>query len=153
MSSELIKEVLKIKKVDNAKDLPLPKYQTELAAGFDLYANVESDFVIKAKSFGAVSVGICVEIPKGYEGQVRGRSGLAFKHGIGLVNGVGTIDADYRGEIAVALMNNSENDFVVKRGDRVAQLVISKVEMVNIQEVSDLTETVRGEGGFGSTGF
>ncbi len=145
--------MLKIKKLENAKDLPLPKYQTELAAGFDLYANVQEDFVLKAGSFGSVSVGICVEIPKGFEGQVRGRSGLAFKHGIGLVNGVGTIDADYRGEIAVALMNNSDIDFVIKRGDRVAQLVISKVEMVNIEEVDELSETVRGEGGFGSTGF
>ncbi len=145
--------MLKIKKVENAKDLPVPKYQTELAAGFDLYANVESDFVLKAKTFGSVSVGICVEIPKGYEGQVRGRSGLAFKHGIGLVNGVGTIDADYRGEIAVALMNNSDVDFVIKRGDRIAQLVISKVEMVNIVEVEELSETARGDGGFGSTGF
>ncbi len=145
--------MLKIKKLENAKDLPLPKYQTELAAGFDLYANVQEDFVLKARNFGAISVGICVEIPKGFEGQVRGRSGLAFKHGIGLVNGVGTIDADYRGEIAVALMNNSDNDFTIKRGDRVAQLVISKVEMVNIVEVVELSETVRGEGGFGSTGF
>ncbi len=145
--------MLKIKKMENAKDLPLPKYQTELAAGFDLYANVQEDFVLKARSFDSVSVGICVEIPKGYEGQVRGRSGLAFKYGIGLVNGVGTIDADYRGEIAVALMNNSDNDFVIKRGDRIAQLVISQVEMMNIVEVDELSETVRGEGGFGSTGF
>lgn len=144
--------MIKIKKSENAKDLPLPKYQTEFASGMDIYANVEEDTVIKAGNYGAISAGISIEIPIDYEVQVRGRSGLAFKHGIGLVNGIGTIDADYRGEIAVALMNNGTSDFVIKRGDRIAQIVVIKVVRPKVEETEELSDTVRGDGGFGSTG-
>lgn len=119
----------------------------------DLYASIDDDFVIKARSFDTIKTGICIEIPSDCEAQVRGRSGLARKHGIGLVNGVGTIDADYRGEIAVVLMNNSNEDFVIKRGDRIAQMVIAKIERLKVVEVDELSETVRGDGGFGSTGI
>lgn len=144
--------MIKIKRSEDAKDLPLPKYQTEFASGMDIYANVQEDFVIKAKTYGAVNAGISMEIPSDCEVQVRGRSGLAFKNGIGLVNGIGTIDADYRGEIAVALMNNSEEDFVIKRGDRIAQIVVMKVERQEVVETEELSDTIRGVGGFGSTG-
>ncbi len=144
--------MIKIKKTDDARDLPLPKYQTEFSSGMDIYAKVDRPFLLKAKSFGAVQAGICIEIPEDCEVQVRGRSGLAFKHGIGLVNGIGTIDADYRGEIAVALVNNSDEDFIIQRGDRIAQMVLMKVERQEVVEVDELSDTVRGEGGFGSTG-
>ncbi len=145
--------MIKIKKTSDALDLPLPNYQSKFASGMDLYASIDDDFVIKARSFDTIKTGICIEIPSDCEAQVRGRSGLARKHGIGLVNGVGTIDADYRGEIAVVLMNNSNEDFVIKRGDRIAQMVIAKIERLKVVEVDELSETVRGDGGFGSTGI
>ncbi len=144
--------MIKIMKTEDGKDLPLPKYQTEFASGMDLYAKVDEPIVIKARSFGIVKTGICVEIPSDWEVQVRGRSGLAFKHGIGLVNGIGTIDADYRGEVGVALVNNSDKDFLIERGDRIAQMIVMKVERPKVVEVEELSETVRGGDGFGSTG-
>lgn len=143
---------LLIKRTENAKDLPLPKYQSELAAGFDLHANIDNDIIIKPKEFKNLMAGICVEIPKGYEGQVRGRSGNAFKYGIGITHGTGTVDADFRAEVGVTLVNNGSEDFVIKRGDRIAQMIIAKVEQPTIVEVDELSETIRGEGGFGSTG-
>ncbi len=144
--------MIKIKKTEDAKDLPLPSYQTELASGMDLYANVTGEYVLPARSFGTVNTGVCIDISPDCEAQIRGRSGLARKFGIGLVNGIGTIDADYRGEIAVVFMNNSDNDFVIRRGDRIAQMVITKIERIEIVEVSELSDTARGDGGFGSTG-
>ena len=134
------------------KDLPLPKYQTSGSAGMDLYANVENDVVIKSGEFKLIKTGIAISLPNNYEAQVRARSGLALKNGIGLVNGIGTIDSDYTGEIGVILINHSNEDFVIKFGDRIAQLVINEVKQANLVEADSLEDTLRGNGGFGSTG-
>lgn len=142
---------LLIKKTEDAKDLNLPEYQTIGAAGFDLLANVTEEIIIKPNQCAFISAGICMEIPRGFEGQVRGRSGNAFKDKVAVLQD-GTIDCDYRGEIKVALKNHGDKDFVVKRGDRIAQMIIAKVEHPTIIEVDELSETIRGEGGFGSTG-
>ena len=131
----------------------LPKYKTEGSAGVDLYANIKSQEVLKPLERILVPTGISVSIPSGYEGQVRPRSGLALKHGITLANAVGTIDSDYRGEIKVILINLSNEDFIIKRGDRIAQLVFTKYEKVNFIEVDSLNSTERGTGGFGHTGY
>jgi dUTP pyrophosphatase len=130
----------------------LPQYQTEHSAGMDLHACIEEPITLKPSERFAVPTGIAVSIPAGYEMQIRGRSGLAFKYGIGLVNGVGTIDADYRGEIHAILINKGQDDFVINPGDRIAQAVIAKYEKIGWQEVNELGETARGSGGFGSTG-
>jgi len=136
----------------NAAGLPIPHYQTEHAAGVDLYAAVDEELVIGAGEWKLVPTGIAVSIPEGYEGQVRPRSGLALKHGIGMLNGPGTIDADYRGEISVILFNFSDREFPVRRGDRVAQLVFAKLIKAEFRTVAALPETRRGSGGFGHTG-
>ncbi len=141
-----------IKLLDDAKDLPLPQYMTDLAAGLDLYASVEEDVVLKRGEIKLVSTGIAIALPSGYEAQIRPRSGLAYRNGISLVNTPGTIDADYRGEIKVILINFGEEDFVIHRGDRIAQMVINKVERAKWNVVEgELPETKRGAGGFGST--
>ena len=137
---------------DEARDLPLPRYQSQYAAGFDLHAAVEDSLVIQPQTFQHISTGIRLAIPQGYEGQVRPRSGLAFKHGIGVLNAPGTIDADYRGVIGVILFNFSAEPFFVYRGDRIAQLVISKVERAQFRQVDVLSSSQRQDGGFGSTG-
>jgi dUTP pyrophosphatase len=130
----------------------LPQYQTKHSAGMDLHACVEEPMILKPNERFAVPTGISVSIPTGYEMQIRGRSSLALKNGVSVANGVGTIDADYRGEIHAILINKGENDFVINPGDRVAQAIISKYEKVQWQEVKELDETTRGTGGFGSTG-
>lgn len=130
----------------------LPAYETSGAAGMDLKANVEATVVIKPGYRALIPTGIFIEIPAGMEAQVRARSGLAVKHGIGLVNGIGTIDSDYRGEIKVPLMNWGHEDFVVNRGDRIAQLVFSSYEKISWDCVELLGESIRGTGGFGHTG-
>ncbi|MEY8303143.1 dUTP diphosphatase [Anaerosalibacter bizertensis] len=140
-------------KIINKSPFPLPKYKTEGSAGVDLYANIKSQEVLKPLERILVPTGISVSIPSGYEGQVRPRSGLALKHGITLANAVGTIDSDYRGEIKVILINLSNEDFIIKRGDRIAQLVFTKYEKVNFIEVDSLNSTERGTGGFGHTGY
>ncbi len=141
-----------IKIMDDAKDLPLPKYMTEQAAGLDLYACVEEDVCLKHGEIKLISTGIAIALPSGYEAQIRPRSGLAYRNGISLVNTPGTIDADYRGEIKVIMINFGDEDFVIKRGDRIAQMVINKVERATWTVVEgELTETERGAGGFGST--
>jgi dUTP pyrophosphatase len=150
MSERLTVEILQLK---NAAGLPVPHYQTEHAAGVDLYAAVDGDLVIAPGAWKLVPTGIAVAIPEGYEGQVRPRSGLALKHGIGMLNGPGTIDADYRGEIGVILFNFSEQPFPVRRGDRIAQLVFAKLTKAGFRTVEVLTETRRGSGGFGHTGI
>ncbi|OVE82764.1 deoxyuridine 5'-triphosphate nucleotidohydrolase [bacterium K02(2017)] len=143
---------LKIKRVRDNDDLALPQYQSEAASGMDLLADIKEKVIIKPGQRHLVPTGISIEFPIGYEAQVRARSGLAIKKGISLVNGPGTIDADYRGEIAVILINHGTDDFLISRGDRIAQLVISPVIQANIIEVDTLLTTTRGEGGFGSTG-
>ncbi|MCB5558770.1 dUTP diphosphatase [Anaerosalibacter bizertensis] len=140
-------------KIINKSPFPLPKYKTEGSAGVDLYANIKSQEVLKPLERILVPTGISVSIPSGYEGQVRPRSGLALKHGITLANAVGTIDSDYRGEIKVILINLSNEDFIIKRGDRIAQLVFTKYEKVKFIEVDSLNSTERGTGGFGHTGY
>lgn len=143
---------LLIKKLENAKDLPLPGFMTEGSAGMDLYANVENEVIVEMNSIKLIPTGIAIAVPRGYEAQIRPRSGLAFKHGISFVNTPGTIDSDYRGEINVIMINFGEKPFVVQRGDRIAQMVINKIEMPAILEVTELDKTDRGIGGFGSTG-
>lgn len=141
-----------ITQLKNSEGLPVPHYQTEHAAGVDLYAAVEGSVTIEAGRWKLVPTGIAVAIPEGYEGQVRPRSGLALKHGIGMLNAPGTIDADYRGEIGVILFNFSDTLFRIQRGDRIAQLVLARVEKAQFVKVDMLAATGRGVGGFGHTG-
>ena len=139
-------------KVINKSKHALPKYQTELSAGMDLYANIDEPITLKSLERTLVKTGLFISLPKGYEAQVRPRSGLAFKNGITVLNTPGTIDADYRGEIGVILVNLSSQDFTINDGDRIAQMVIAKHETATWEEVENLDETNRGEGGFGSSG-
>jgi dUTP pyrophosphatase len=144
--------VVHITQLKNSDGLPIPHYQTEHSAGVDLYAAGEAETVIDAGAWKLVPTGIAIAIPEGYEGQVRPRSGLALKHGIGMLNAPGTIDADYRGEIGIILFNFSGTPFTVRRGDRIAQLVFAKLEKAKLIQVDALSETARGTGGFGHTG-
>ena len=137
-------------KIQRLADVPLPCRQTRGSAGFDLCA--ATDAVVPAHGFGSVGTGLAVELPEKTEAQVRPRSGLAVKHGIGVLNSPGTIDSDYRGEIRVVLFNTSDRDYKVQRGDRIAQLVISPIVLHPIVEIDDLDDTDRGTGGFGSSG-
>ena len=141
-----------IKKLESAEGLALPSYSTEHSAGMDLCAAVGADIVISPLQRVLVPTGIAIAIPEGYEAQVRPRSGLALKHGISIPNSPGTIDADYRGEIKVMLINLGQDDFIVSRGMRIAQMVISKYQKISWNIVPELSDTTRGEGGFGSTG-
>jgi len=136
----------------DAPDLPLPTRQTPASAGMDLHANVHEPVHIQKGKRVLIPTGIRLALPVGYEAQARPRSGLALKHGVTVLNTPGTIDADYRGELSVLLVNHGDEDFTVNRGDRIAQLVIAKVEMVDFTEVDALPETQRGAGGYGSTG-
>lgn len=131
---------------------PLPAYATPLSAGMDLRANLDQPIVLKPLQRCLVPTGLYIALPAGYEAQVRPRSGLAFKKGIGVLNAPGTIDADYRGEICVILVNLSPDDFVVEDGERIAQLVVARHEQVTWNEVDTLDDTERGAGGFGHTG-
>jgi dUTP pyrophosphatase len=131
---------------------PLPDYETIASAGMDLRANLTEPITLKPLERAVVKTGLFIELPIGYEAQVRPRSGLAAKKGITVLNSPGTIDADYRGEIGVILVNLSNETFVVENGERIAQLIIAKHERAIWQEVQELSETSRGEGGFGSTG-
>ncbi|SDZ79143.1 dUTP pyrophosphatase [Psychroflexus halocasei] len=139
-------------KILNKSSNPIPSYETKFSAGVDLRANITEDILLKSFERCLVKTGIFLEIPEGYEAQVRPRSGLALKKGISLVNSPGTIDADYRGEIGVILINMSQEDFKISHGDRIAQLVFAKCEQADWIEVEELNKTERGEGGFGSTG-
>ncbi|MEJ2905312.1 dUTP diphosphatase [Pedobacter panaciterrae] len=131
---------------------PLPQYETEHAAGMDIRAFIETDITIKPLQRILIPTGLHIELPVGYEAQIRPRSGLAYKHGISIVNSPGTIDADYRGELKVLLVNLSDTDFVVNDGDRIAQMVIAKHEKVSWKSVGELSDTTRGAGGYGHTG-
>jgi dUTP pyrophosphatase len=135
-----------------AKDLPLPARQSLQAAGFDLHANITEQVIIKKGEYVLIPAGIKIALPFGYEAQLRSRSGLALKHGVAVLNSPGTVDADYRGEIKVLLINHGAEDFTISRGDRIAQMIIAKVEMVDFIETDDLPESCRGEDGYGSTG-
>lgn len=143
---------MKIKVVNKSKHL-LPHYETTQSAGMDLRANLDESIILKPLDRTLVKTGIFMELPAGYEAQVRPRSGLAFKNGITVLNTPGTIDADYRGEVGVILMNLSNQDYVVEDGERIAQMVIAKYEQPSWEEVENLIETERGSGGFGSTGI
>lgn len=131
----------------------LPKYQTDLSAGMDIYACLDSPVLIKPMERIIIPTGLSIELPDGYESRIHSRSGLSFKNGISMANGTGIIDADYRGEYGILLINFSQEAFTIEHGMRVAQLVISKYEQVVWQEVEDLSETDRSIGGFGSTGL
>lgn len=140
-------------KIISTSNHPLPSYETIASAGMDLRANLAEPIVLKPLERALVKTGLFIELPLGYEAQVRPRSGLAFKKGITVLNSPGTVDADYRGEIGVILVNLSNEEFTVENGERIAQLVIAKHERAEWLEVTELSETSRGEGGFGSTGI
>jgi dUTP pyrophosphatase len=130
----------------------LPAYETQGAAGMDLRANLAEPITLRAGERALVPTGLFIALPQGYEAQVRARSGLAVRYGVGLVNGTGTIDSDYRGEIKLPMINWGDRDFVIRRGDRVAQMIVARYERVAWEPVPALPETERGEGGFGHTG-
>ena len=146
------KPQLGILRLPHAQDLPLPAYESEGAAGLDLRAAISENLVLQPMERALVPTGLRLEIPQGFEGQVRPRSGLAFKHGISLVNTPGTIDWDYRGELKILLINLGTEPFTIERGLRIAQIVIAPVTRVQCVEMTSLSETMRGQGGFGSTG-
>jgi dUTP pyrophosphatase len=148
----LNKVFVKIKRIRDNHTLPLPSYMTPHASGMDLYADLDNDETLLPGSRRLVPTGIAISIPEGYEAQVRPRSGLALRHGITMLNTPGTIDADYRGEIGVIVINHGNEPFVISRGERIAQLIVSPVVMAVLQEVEELDETCRGPGGFGHTG-
>lgn len=153
MNSFILMEKIKvhIQKITGNDDIPLPAYMTEQAAGMDIFAAVTSDETILPGQRKKIPTGIAIALPEGYEAQIRPRSGLAIHHGITLLNSPGTIDADYRGEIALIVINHGESPFVVQRGMRLAQMVIQKVCQAQWVESPTLTETGRGGGGFGHT--
>jgi dUTP pyrophosphatase len=143
---------IEVKRLPHAAGLPLPDYATVLAAGMDLLAAVRDGVVLPPQGRAIIPTGLQIALPAGFEAQVRPRSGLAAKHGITVANAPGTIDADYRGEVGVILINLSAEPFTVTRGMRIAQMVIARHERAQWREVETLSETARGEGGFGSTG-
>lgn len=138
---------------ESTRDVPLPLYATEGSAGMDIFAAVERDLIIKPNETVLVPTGFSIELPVGFEAQIRPRSGLAVKHSIGIMNSPGTIDSDYRGEVKIIITNFGKQEFTVRRGDRIAQMVIARYERIEWEEVQRLSETTRGGGGFGSTGI
>lgn len=143
---------LKIKTLHHFGELPLPAYETEHAAGMDIRAALSGDVVVRPGERLLVPTGLQMAIPVGYEAQIRPRSGLAIRHGITMLNTPGTIDADYRGEIRVIVINHGREDFIIRHGDRIAQMVVAPVVQVRPVKVDELPESTRGHGGFGSTG-
>ncbi|MDR0356721.1 MAG: dUTP diphosphatase [Deltaproteobacteria bacterium] len=144
--------VLKFKRVASDPDWPLPAYESEQAAGLDLRAAVDAPVSMPPGSIKLIPTGWAIAVPFGYEGQVRPRSGLSLRKGLTLINSPGTIDSDYRGEVGLAMINLGPEEVVVRRGDRLAQLIVAKVERPTLELREDLDDTVRGQGGFGSTG-
>lgn len=142
--------MLKIKVINKSKN-PLPKYQTIGASGLDLHANIDVPITLNKNDIVLVPTGLYIEIPDGYEAQIRSRSSLALKHGIFCLNSPATIDSDYRGELKIILAALTDNPFTINAGDRIAQMVFAKVEKAEFEEVEELSDSVRGEGGFGST--
>ena len=149
----MTKITIPVQRLPNGRDLPLPVSATDLASGVDLFAAVDDAITLRAGQRQIIPTGISIALPPGYEAQVRPRSGLAAKHGIGLVNSPGTIDADYRGEIGVIIINHGDKPFVIERGMRIAQMVVSEITYFTWSEKSELTHTKRNAQGFGSTGF
>lgn len=139
-------------KIVNKSDNPTPDYQTACSAGMDVHAYVENDICLKPMQRDLIPTGLFIELPPGYEAQVRPRSGLAIKHGITVLNTPGTIDPDYRGEIKIILANLSDKEFTIRKGDRIAQIIVNRFEKVEWEEVEELKESEREAGGFGSTG-
>jgi len=144
--------VLKVKRLDNNPDLPLPSYQSGGSSGLDLRAAVVKEVTLRPGEIMLIPTGLSISLPKGYEAQIRPRSGLALRYGLGLVNSPGTIDADYRGEIGVIAINWGKKPLTIRRGERIAQVVISKVSRARVEEVDELDATKRGKGGFGHSG-
>ncbi len=140
-------------RIVNTSNNTLPSYETDLSAGMDLRASLQEPIEIKPLGRAIVPTGLCIELPAGHEAQVRPRSGLAIKNGITVLNSPGTIDADYRGEIKVILVNLSSETFIINNGDRIAQMIVSRHERAVFVEAKKLSQTERGEGGFGHTGF
>lgn len=143
---------IKVKRLKGSEDIPLPRYESDGASGMDIRANLKEPAILKPGEIVFIPTGLAVSIPLGYEGQIRPRSGLALKHGIGMVNSPGTIDSDYRGEIGIIMINWGSKPFVINRGDRIAQMVVCRVYRVDIKDVGNLDLTERGEGGFGHSG-
>ena len=143
---------MKMKIIRMEHNKHLPEYKTEGSSGMDLYAAIENDITLKPLERALIPTGIKIEIPVEYEAQIRARSGLSVKHGITLINAVGTVDADYRGEVCVGLVNLSNEEYTIKPEDRIAQMVIARVEKAEIEVTTELATSSRGEGGFGSTG-
>jgi dUTP pyrophosphatase len=143
---------IEVKIHPHGEELPLPQYASQGASGLDLYAAVDNTIVLKSHCTMAVPTGISIAIPEGIEGQVRPRSGMALKHSIGIINSPGTIDSDYRGEVKVLLTNFSDQDYEIRRGDRIAQLVIARYERIDWNECDELPDSRRGSGGFGHSG-
>lgn len=145
--------IIKVKRLDNNLNLPLPAYHSDGSSGLDLCAAVEKELILKPGEIQLIPTGLSISLPRGYEAQIRPRSGLALRHGLGLVNSPGTIDADYRGEIGLIVINWGKEPFTIRRGDRIAQMVIGKVYRAQVEEVDEIDPTARGEGGFGHSGI
>lgn len=139
-------------KIVNQSRHPLPEYATPYSAGMDLRANIDAPIILKPLQRALIPTGIYIQLPEGYEAQIRPRSGLAIKHGIGIVNSPGTVDADYRGEIRVILVNLSQEDFTINDGERICQMIVAQHAHIEWSQVDNLDETERGAGGFGHTG-
>jgi dUTP pyrophosphatase len=144
---------IKIKRLDHNPDLPLPGYETEGSSGMDIRAAVDAPVILNPGEIKLVPSGFSMSIPHGYEAQIRPRSGLSLRHGIGMVNSPGTIDSDYRGEVSIIMINWGHAPFIINRGDRIAQMVISKVFRAEMVDVDSLDNTMRGSGGFGHSGI
>ena len=144
---------IKVKRLSGYEDILLPAYESNGSSGMDIRAAVTHEVLLKPGEIRLVPTGLAVSVPRGYEGQIRPRSGLALKYGIGMINSPGTIDSDYRGEIGIIVMNWGQRPFTIRRGDRIAQMVITRVYRAQLIEVNDLDSTRRGEGGFGHSGI
>jgi dUTP pyrophosphatase len=151
MNSSPVIKILRLRP-DTDSDIPLPRYMTSQSAGMDLCAAVKEDLVLNKGEITLIPTGFAIALPKGFEAQIRPRSGLALKHGIGLINSPGTIDSDYRGEIKIAVINLGRTPYTFRRGDRIAQMIIKKVYFAKLEIVAELEETNRNTGGFGHTG-
>jgi len=153
LKGKLTKIPIKIKRLNQDNDLPLPAYESEGSSGMDIRADVKAPVLLNPGEIKLIPTGLSLSVPIGFEVQVRPRSGLALKHGIGLVNSPGTIDSDYRGEVGIIMTNWGPEPFTIKRGDRIAQMIISKVFQADLIDADDLDDTSRGQGGFGHTGI
>lgn len=152
MNPNPIIEIIRLNPLED-QDIPLPQYMTAHAAGMDISASLKEDLTLDPGAIRLVPTGLALAIPEGFEAQIRPRSGLAVKHGIGIINSPGTIDSDYRGEVKIALINLGDSPYTIKRGDRIAQMIINKVYQARLQMVDKLGETRRNTGGFGHTGL